>query len=119
MMLQDVLIFLVKVGFGLLLRQHIYMIIREDVGPLAERYFRWRNEQQRENERQAEAEPEAEDVRNAEPEEAHVPKRAKVRKTTYRRYKRRGGHANPRQRKARHAEERRRAAAAAARRRDE
>ena len=30
-----------------------------------------------------------------------------------------GGHANPRQRKARHAEERRRAAAAAARRRDE
>ncbi|KAL7809753.1 hypothetical protein V8C26DRAFT_431806 [Trichoderma gracile] len=125
---------LIKIGLALLLNAHIRMVIRDEVGPLAERFFRWRNEQrevqrQRERERQTQAQTQAEDqnARNVQPEvpreepreDVHVPKRAKTRDTTYRRYKRRGRHANPRQRKAKHAEERRRAAAAAAAKRDE
>ncbi|KAL6886332.1 hypothetical protein HDV57DRAFT_526244 [Trichoderma longibrachiatum] len=91
---------LVKIGLALLLNAHIRMIIRDEIGPLAERYFRWRNEQ-RELRRQREAQAQAENVRNAQPEkipqeadqeaqqDAHVPKRPRNRNTTYRRNKRR------------------------------
>ncbi|OSZ99935.1 hypothetical protein A9Z42_0008540 [Trichoderma parareesei] len=125
---------IIKIGAALLLNAHIRAIIRDEIGPLAERFFRWRNEQRelaeqrrRQAQAQAQAQARAENARNAqrempreEPrEDVHVPKRAKTRDTTYRRYKRRGRHANPRQRKARHAEERRRADAAAAKRVEE
>ncbi|TFB00372.1 hypothetical protein CCMA1212_007804 [Trichoderma ghanense] len=139
--LKDVLM----VGLALLLNAHIRMVIRDEVGPLAERYFLRRNEQ-RELERQHQRQAEAENVRNVQAEvvheevheDVHVPKRAKTKNTTCKRYKCRGKyfeveeseeedeadefqgrHANPRQRKAKHAEERRRAVAAAAKRGEE
>lgn len=82
-----------------------------DFSQPAQRFFRWRNEQkelaeQRRRQAQAQAQAraqaqtraEAENARNAqrempreEPrEDVHLPKRAKTRDTTYRRYKRRG-----------------------------